>query len=460
MYELRPYQNDLIKRITKSMQAGHHHIIVQSPPRTGKTVVMAEIARRTTAKNNRVMFIIHRKEVLDQAKETFKKQNVNPKLATMGLVQTLCRRVDKLPEPQLILIDEGHHALAASYQKILNKFENAYVLFFTATPRRMGQRQLDEVADDIIIGQSIHELTDKGFLAPFRYFQPPKDFDANLLKRNSTGDYSNKSMDEAMSSKIYGHIVKQYKRIANGMQAVVYTYSIDSAKRVAKEFNDEGITAKEVDGNTPIVERDAVVSDFRDQKLKILVNVNLFTEGVDLPNVDCVIMARPTTSLALFLQFSMRCLNPRPGKTAIIIDHANNVQKFGYPDDDRDWKRAVISGTKSVPKVSDEPTMTIITCDYCFAVVKTSEVKDGKCPLCGNEIKIHQEKEVTDVDLVEAKNRKNLISKIIHSDLLKKVANKKVSELQSMKEIQAYAELHKYKKGWCYFIAKRKGIIR
>ncbi|WP_441327400.1 DEAD/DEAH box helicase [Lactobacillus sp.] len=460
MYDLRPYQNDLIKRITKSMQTGHHHIIVQSPPRTGKTVVMAEIARRTTAKNNRVMFIIHRKEVLEQAKATFKKQNVNPKLATMGLVQTLCRRVDKLPEPQLILIDEGHHALAASYQKILNKFENAYVLFFTATPRRTGQRQLDEVADDIIIGQSIHELTDKGFLAPFRYFQPPNDFDAKLLKRNSTGDYSNKSMDEAMSSKIYGHIVKQYKRIANGMQAVVYTYSIDSAKRVAKEFNDEGITAKEVDGNTPIVERDAVVSDFRNQKLKILVNVNLFTEGVDLPNVDCVIMARPTTSLALYLQFSMRCLNPRPNKTAIIIDHANNVQKFGYPDDDRDWKQAVISGTKSVPKTNDEPTMAIITCDYCFAVVKTSEVKDGRCPLCGNEIKIHQEKEVTDVDLVEAKNRKKLISKIIHSDLLKKVANKKVSELNSPAELSAYAELHGYKSGWIYYQMKMKGMIK
>lgn len=460
MYDLRPYQNDLIKHITKSMQSGHHHIIVQSPPRTGKTVVMAEIARRTTTKNNRVMFIIHRKEVLDQAKATFKKQNVNPKLATMGLVQTLCRRVDKLPEPQLILIDEGHHALAASYQKILDKFENAYVLFFTATPRRTGQRQLDEVADDIIIGQSIHELTDKGFLAPFRYFQPPNDFNAKLLKRNSTGDYSNKSMDEAMSSKIYGHIVKQYKRIANGMQAVVYTYSIDSAKRVAKEFNEAGITAKEVDGNTPIVERDAVVSDFRNQKLKILVNVNLFTEGVDLPNVDCVIMARPTTSLALFLQFSMRCLNPRPGKTAIIIDHANNVQKFGYPDDDRDWRQAVISGTKSVPKTNDEPTMAIITCDYCFAVVKTSEVKDGKCPLCGNEIKIHQEKEVTDVDLVEAKNRKKLISKIIHSDLLKKVANKKVSALNSPAELSAYAELHGYKSGWIYYQMKMKGMIK
>lgn len=124
MYELRSYQNDLIQRITKSIQKGHHHIIVQSPPRTGKTVVMAEIARKTTAKNNRVMFVIHRKEVLDQAKATFKAQGVNPNLATMGLVQTLCRRVDKLPEPQLILIDEGHHALAKVMHYLTRHYNN------------------------------------------------------------------------------------------------------------------------------------------------------------------------------------------------------------------------------------------------------------------------------------------------------------------------------------------------
>ncbi|RMC41722.1 DEAD/DEAH box helicase [Lactobacillus sp. ESL0233] len=460
MYELRPYQLDLISHITKSMQTGHHHIIVQSPPRTGKTVVMAEIARRTTLKNNRVMFIIHRKEVLDQAIDTFKAQGVKPELATMGLVQTLCRRVDKLPEPQLILIDEGHHALAKSYQKIIQKFSNAYILFFTATPRRTGKQQLDQIADDIIIGQSIRELTDNGFLAPFRYFQPPNDFNSKLLKRSSTGDYTTQSMDDAMSSKIYGHIVKQYQRIAPDKQAVVYTYSIDSAKRVADEFNRAGISAKEVDGKTADAERDSTVNDFRKQRLKILVNVNLFTEGVDLPNVDCVIMARPTTSLALYLQFSMRCLNPREGKTAIIIDHANNVQKFGYPDDDRDWRQAIVSGVKGDTSATANQGTAIITCDYCFAVVKVAEVKNGKCPLCGEPIKVHEDKQVADVDLVEAKKRKNLIKEIVHNDLLKKVATKKVSELQSPAEFKAYANLHGYKPGWVYFQLKQKGYFK
>lgn len=422
---------------------------------------MAEIARRTTKNNNRVMFLIHRKEVLDQAVKTFNEQGVKMSLTTMGMVQTLTRRVDKLPTPSVILVDEAHHALAKSYQRILKQFPKAIVLLFTATPHRTGRMQLDQIADDIIIGQSIHELTDKGFLAPFRYFQPPNDFDSKLLKRSSTGDFTNESMQEAMSTKIFGHIVKQYKRIASGMQAVVYTYSIDSAIKIAKEFNEAGITARSVNGKTPQDMRDHIVRMFRDQRIKILVNVNLFTEGVDLPNVDCVIMARPTASLALYLQFSMRCLNPRKGKTAIIIDHANNFKTFGYPDDDRDWKQAIKSGKQKSKTLLTDPGLAIVTCDYCFAVIKAREVKDGKCPICGKPIKVHKAKPVSDVDLVEAsKERQKAIREIVKSDLLKEVANKNVSELHTMKELQAYGKLHGYKPGWAWFQAKRKGLIK
>ena len=422
---------------------------------------MAEIARRTTKNNNRVMFLIHRKEVLDQAVKTFKEQGVKMNLTTMGMVQTLTRRVNRLPVPDVILVDEAHHALAKSYQRILNKFPKAIVLLFTATPHRTGRMQLDQIADDIIVGQSIHELTDKGFLAPFRYFQPPNDFNRNLLKRSSTGDFTNESMQEAMSTKIFGHIVKQYKRIASGMQAVVYTYSIDSAHKIAAEFNEAGITARSVNGKTPQDMRDHIVRMFKDQRIKILVNVNLFTEGVDLPNVDCVIMARPTASLALYLQFSMRCLNPRPGKTAIIIDHANNFKTFGYPDDDRDWKQAIKSGKQKSKTLLTDPGLAIVTCDYCFAVVRASEVKDGKCPICGKPIKVHEAKPVSDVDLVEAsKERQKAIREIVKSDLLKSVATKSVGELHSLRELQAYAKLHSYKPGWAWFQAKRKGLIK
>lgn len=407
------------------------------------------------------MFLIHRKEVLQQAVKTFNNQDVNPDLLTAGMVQTLTRRVDKLPIPDVILVDEAHHALAKSYQRILNKFPQAIVLLFTATPHRTGRVQLDRIADDIIVGQSIHELTEKGFLAPFRYFQPPGDFDSKLLKRGSTGDFTNDSMQQAMSTKIFGHIVKQYKRIADGMQAVVYTYSVDSAIKIANEFNSEGISAIEVDGTTSKERRTVAVQKFRDQEIKILVNVNLFTEGVDLPNVDCVIMARPTASLALYLQFSMRCLNPRPGKTAIIIDHANNFKSFGYPDDDRDWKQAIKSGKQKSKTLLTDPGLSIVTCDYCFAVVKASEVKDGKCPICGKPIKVHEAKPISDVDLVEAtQERKAKIKKIIQDQVMTNIVDKSVNELKSLSELQAYARLHGYKPGWAWYQAKRKGLVR
>ena len=422
---------------------------------------MAEIARRTTTNGNRVMFLIHRKVVLQQAVKTFNNQDVNPDLLTAGMVQTLTRRVDKLPIPDVILVDEAHHALAKSYQNILNKFSKAIILLFTATPHRTGRVQLDQIADDIIVGQSIKELTEQGFLAPFRYFQPPGDFDSKLLKRGSTGDFTNDSMQQAMSTKIFGHIVKQYKRIAPGMQAVVYTYSIDSAIKIAAEFNSEGISAVEVDGTTSKEKRNLAVRKFREQEIKILVNVNLFTEGVDLPDVDCVIIARPTASLALYLQFSMRCLNPRPGKTAIIIDHANNFKSFGYPDDDRDWKQAIKSGKQKSKTLLKDPGLSIVTCDYCFAVVKASEVKDGKCPICGKPIKVHEAKPISDVDLVEAtRERKARIKQIIQDQVMTNIVDKPVSELKSLSELQAYARLHGYKPGWAWYQAKRKGLVR
>lgn len=451
------------------MQSGHKHIIVQSPPRTGKTVVMAEIAKRTTDKNNQIMFIIHRKEVLDQTKKSFIKQNANMDLATMGMVQTLTRRLDKLPEPQLILIDEAHHALAKSYKRILNKYPNAFVLLFTATPKRVGHNQLDLVADDIIVGQSIKELTKQGFLAPFKYFAPPQGFDLKQIKKNSTGDYTNKSMEQAQSSTLYGDIVKQYKKTAKDKQAVVYTYSVESAKDIAKRFRKADISAEEVDGETDKTIREEIVNDFKNRKIKILVNVNLFTEGVDLPNVDCVIMARPTASLALYLQFSMRCLNPREHKTALIIDHAENWKRFGFPDKDRDWAEAIKTGKKISRQEKDD--LQIVTCDNCFAVIDRAEIKDNICPYCGKKINEtenkhdikHVDEELVELDrnkleqLKAGERRVKLAHELMENNIKKNVVGKSINELRGYPEFKAYAELHDYSKGWAYTMWVKKG---
>lgn len=455
MYKLRDYQAEIINKIQNSMLTGHRRIIVQSPPRTGKTVVMSEIARRATVKNRRVLFVIHRKEVLEQANATFKEQGVDFDLLTSGMVQTLTRRVDKLDAPHLILVDEAHHVLSKSYRRILDKFKDAYVLLFTATPVRLGREQLDQVADDIVLGKSIKELTAAGFLAPFRYYQPPAGFNQSELKLSSTGDYTNKSITSALQSCLYGDLVSHYKRLAAGKQAVCYCHSIDAAKHAAAEFNKNGIAAAEVDGTTPRSERDELVKKFRAGAIKVMVNVNLFTEGVDLPDVDAVILARPTSSLSLYLQFAMRCLNPRAGKVAVIIDHANNVEKFGYPDSERNWLQLVKTGAKT-RKNAETDNFNIVTCETCFAVLESRTIKAGTCPYCDALIKQKRpDKPVALIDLVEAARNEIASKKIDDYHQLKTV-----SELHTMKELQAYAKLHGYKKGWCFYMAKRKGILK
>lgn len=456
MFKLRSYQQETIDKVYQSMRSGHRRIVVQQPPRTGKTVIMAEIARKTTAKGNQVMFIIHRKEVLEQAIETFKLQGVDMSLATMGMVQTLTRRINQLDKPQLILVDEAHHALAKSYLNILDAFPNAYVLYFTATPIRTGHDQLDQIADDIVTGKSIEWLTKHHFLAPFHYYGLG-DIDRSKL-RKSNGDYSSESMDQAISHEIYGHIVEQYQRLAKGKQAVVYCHSIESAKRVTQQFEQAGITAAEVDGDTEVALRDELVQKFRDQKLTILVNVNLFTEGVDLPNVDCVIMARPTSSLALYLQFSMRCLNPRKGKTAVIIDHVDNFLNFGLPNNDRDWSETIVTKDKRKAKSNTDNGPAIAQCNYCFGTFYRDQITDGCCPLCGHELKKeNKDYKIVNVDLQEikenqaVKHRKEMIKKILDDQVMANVANKSVGQLHELKEFQAYAKLHGYQPGWAWY---------
>ena len=455
MFKLRNYQQETVDNIYQSMKQGNRRIIVQQPPRTGKTVIMAEIARKTTDKGNRVMFIIHRKEVLAQAKATFEQQNVNMGLATMGMVQTLTRRVNKLTEPQLILIDEAHHAISNSYRRIIDTFPNAYILYFTATPIRTGHDQLDQIADDIIVGKSIKWLTEHHFLAPFHYYGLG-DIDRSKLRKQN-GDYSSQSMDEAISHQIYGHIVQQYQRLANGKQAVVYCHSIESAKKVTEQFTQAGITAAEIDGDTDTKARDRLVQKFRNQELTILANVNLFTEGVDLPNVDCVIMARPTSSLALYLQFSMRCLNPREGKTAVIIDHVDNFLNFGLPSSDRNWSEAIVTKDKRKAKSNTDNGPAIAQCNYCFGTFYRDQAKDNRCPLCGHELREeNKDYKIVNVDLQEIKenqaveHRKKMIQRILNNQVMANVADKSPGYLHTLKELQAYANLHNYSAGWAW----------
>lgn len=455
MFNLRDYQQETIDNIMNSISAGHRSIMVQQPPRTGKTVIMAEIARRATAKGNRILFVVHRQEIVQQVIKTFKANDVNMDLAKIGMVQTITRHVNNLDPPAIIFVDEAHHVLAKSYRRILDAFPKAYKLLFTATPYRLGGQGFTDVADDLIIGKSVPWLIDHHFLAPVDYYAPSY-IDTAKLKVKRTGEYDTDSIKEAMKPKIYGNAVKHYLKLAKGMQAIAYTYNVDSAIKLANAFNGYGITARAVSGKTPKEERNKIIEEYRQGKIQIVTNAELFTEGLDLPSVDCVIMLRPTQSLSLYLQFAMRSMNPREGKTAIIIDHVGNVERFGLPTDERQW---TLEGNGKNKQQSGSTIKPVSVCPICFAsFYRTSDI----CPYCGAAL--GEEKEIEVIDDVQlkkvTKSRLAIIKKIQSSAIMSNVAGKRPNELKNLKEIQAYAKLKGYKPGWAYHYAKQRGFIK
>ena len=285
---LRNYQNKLINDLKNSLVHGNHNVVVQSPAGSGKTVTMAAIAKGATDKQNNVLFIVHRREIVEQVKSTFKAYGVNMKLCYVGMVQTVTRRLEKLDKPQLILVDECHHALAKSYTRIFDYFKQANVVGFTATPIRLSGQGLSKVFDDLILGPQIDWLIDNNFLAPYEYYSV-KLIDDKKLKKNSTGDFSSKSMDSASKNIIYGDVIKTYKRIAGNTKTIIYTHNVESSIKVTKEFNNAGFKALQVDGKTPKDKRKQVMDDFRNGKVTILVNAELYGEGVDVPDRKSVV---------------------------------------------------------------------------------------------------------------------------------------------------------------------------
>ena len=417
---------------------------------------MAEIARRATVKGNRILFVVHRKEIVDQVIRMFKAQGVDMSLAKIGMVQTITRHVDRLRKPAIIFVDEAHHALAKSYRRILDSFPNALKLLFTATPYRLNGEGFEEVADDLILGKPIKQLIKDGFLAPVDYYAPVQ-LDVSQLKTKRNGEFDEKSIEEAFKPKVYGNAVNTFKKLGGSKQAIAYTYNVASAERLSKELNANGITARSVSGNTPKDERNSIIKDYRNGKIQVVTNAELFTEGLDLPNVDVVIMLRPTQSLSLYLQFAMRCMNPRKGKTAIIIDHVGNVNRFGLPTEPHNWTLDGKDKSKSNDGRNDIKPVT--TCPMCFA---TFYRKGDKCPFCGADLVEEKVLEVVEeAKLEKVKEERLRKAKLIMNDsLTMKIADKRPKDLKSYEEIKAYGKFKNYKPGWVFFYAKQRGFIK
>ena len=444
--KLRDYQLELIDGVYNSLRQGNKKIMVQSPAGSGKSVTMSEIAKRATDKGNRVLFVVHRRELVNQIKQTFKLNNVNMQLCHVGMIQTVTNQVKRggVEKPSIILVDEAHHGLAKTYTRIYEAFPDSIVLGFTATSWRMAKKGFTDVFDDLILGKTVQWLIDNNRLAPFKYYSK-KLINTENLKRNSTGDYSNDSIELAMESTIFGDVVDNYRKFADNKKTIVYTHSVESSKQVADRFVSEGYTAMQVDGKTPKAEREFAMQQFRSGAIRILVNAELYGEGVDVPDCECVVLVRPTESLTLFIQQTMRAMRYMPGKQAIIIDHVGNYTRHGLPTTDHDWTE-YFKGNK---KKAKENTVVVRECENCFGVYQGNT---AECPHCGYVHVVERTNEELEVDETAE------LEEITEADVIT-LDFREPKDCKNMQELYDLAKHRNYKPGWAYHQGKMLGLL-
>ena len=442
---LRPYQSDIVERVRQAYIDGYRSPCVVLPCGGGKSVIVAEIAKRTADKHNRVLFLVHRKELTDQIYRTFGSWGVDMDMTDIMMVQTASRRVGKLIYPRLIITDESHHSRASSYRKIYDAFPNAFRLGVTATPIRLDGSGLGDVYDTLIEGVSAKWLIENNYLAPYSYYAPTIADLTGLKIRH--GEYEVKSAEKALlRTAVFGNAIKHYRQLADGKQAICYCVSINHSQAMAAEFTDAGIKAVHIDGNTPKDERDRIISDFRNGYIKILCNVDLISEGFDVPDCECAILLRPTKSLTLYIQQSMRCMRYKPGKRAVIIDHVGNYARFGMPDAERKWE---LNAKKKVSKQADTSAdIKVKQCPECFYTFEPLSFGRAVCPACGYMFP-KQERKLEHEEDTDLKHITGFVTDYMSPE-----------DCTSMKELQSYAKKHGYKQGWCYYQARLRGWIR
>jgi superfamily II DNA or RNA helicase len=443
LFQLHDYQKTLVNRTRQAYADGFKAPCVVAPCGAGKSVIISDIARMTTNKGNRVLFLVHRKELIDQIRGTFHKNEVNMNLVEFGMVQTIVRRLEKTAKPSLIITDESHHGLAASYRKIYDYFEDVLRLGFTATPIRLNGSGLGDINDILIEEVDAEWLIANGFLSPYKYYAP-KLINTDFLKLNSLQEFSNASIDKAMDNKtIYGDVIEHYQELAPGEQAICYCHSIEASLQVKSEFLSHNITAEHIDATTPKNERDEIIRKFRGKEIQVLTNVDLIGEGFDVPDCSTVIMLRPTQSLSLFIQQSMRGMRYKPEKTSIIIDHVDNVRRFGLPDQKRHWS------LHSKKKQSQVAEVKIKQCVSCFAVYP-SDLKE--CPECGYKPEVKRAVEYEE-------DKTATLEQITKEDVNITLDFREPSDCKSMGELYELAKHRGYKRGWAFHQGKILGFI-
>jgi superfamily II DNA or RNA helicase len=350
-YKLRDYQTDILDRINESWFSGNRSILCQLPTGGGKTIVFSHIVNQAIKSGLKCLILAHREELIKQAADKIEIVTDEPvgiikvgypanhdRDIQVASVQSLTRRLDRCPQFDLVVVDEAHHATANSYRSILNNFPNARVLGVTATPIRLDGKGFRGIFDELICGVTVAELIASGSLSQYKYYATERSMSVDGVGKRQ-GDFKTEQVAKANPVEgLAGDVVKSYRNYLDGKQAVVFCINVEHSIAIAEHFKAAGIIAYHLDGNTDPRSRSAVMDRFRDKQIQVITNCALLDEGLDIPGLDGVILARPTQSLSRYLQMVGRALRPCEGKSnAIIVDLTGNYERLGMPDDDRVW---------------------------------------------------------------------------------------------------------------------------
>ena len=373
--KLFDYQEDMKERIEKAFRL-HRSVMAQMPTGTGKTYLLTAAIDSFVEDNpnTKVWIVAHRKELVSQIEETIKKfysysssKNKSLLVSVKAMsIQWLSRHYNEIEEePGMIVIDEAHHALAKTYKEMWERFPKAKFLGLTATPCRLNGKGFMDLFDVLVQSWNIPEFISKGRLATYDFVSIKSDgvtqrLIDSLQKRGADGDYQNKEMDMLLNKRpSIERLYQSFEEYGKDRKGIVYAINISHAKKIMELYQEHGIKAVAIDSKTPAVERQADIEAFKKGDIQVLVNVDIFSEGFDCPDVEFVQLARPTLSLAKYLQMVGRGLRVAKGKkNCVIIDNVGLYRVFGLPSQVWNWKatfegRLKYSRKKETPKERD-----------------------------------------------------------------------------------------------------------
>ena len=369
--KLYDYQEDMKGRIEGELRL-HRSVMAQMPTGTGKTYLLTAVIDSFVSNNpmEKVWIVAHRRELVSQIDETVRKfhsyyaSNTSSLLSSVKAmsIQWLMRHYDEIEEePGMIVIDEAHHALAKTYKEMWERFPNAKFLGLTATPCRLNGKGFTDLFDVLVQSWSVPEFISKGRLATYDFVSIKSDgvtqrLIDSLQKRGADGDYQNKEMDMLLNKKpSIERLYQSLEDFGKDRKGIVYAINISHAQKITKLYQEHGVKAIAIDSKTPAVERQQDIEAFKKGDIQVLVNVDIFSEGFDCPDVEFVQLARPTLSLAKYLQMVGRGLRVAKGKkNCVIIDNVGLYRVFGLPSQVWNWN-AMFEGKLKVGKRKETP---------------------------------------------------------------------------------------------------------